>query len=209
MARRLNSAAVLISLAMLASGAAAQQKSELTGIIGRTFIADQRVLGVSASDTILHSGKGTTFELNYARRLKDAGIVALTVEVPLVGNFDEDIHFSANLVPEGYKSYFLTPSVRANLFPDAGLSPWVSVGGGFGHFSESSSLESGGPNPGKKGSSSGVFQIGGGFDARVRDRFSVRGEVRDFFSGVPQLNVNTGKTRQHNLFVGAGIVWRF
>ena len=107
--------------------------------------------------------------------------------MPLVGNFDEDIHFSANLVPEGYKSYFLTPSVRANLFPDAGLSPWVSVGGGFGHFSESSSLESGGPNPGKKGSSSGVFQIGGGFDARVRDRFSVRGEVRDFFSGVPQL----------------------
>ena len=137
MARRLNSGAVLISVAMLASGAA-QQKSELTGIIGRTFIADQRVLGVSASDTILHSGKGTTFELNYARRLKDAGIVALTVEVPLVGNFDEDIHFSANLVPEGYKSYFLTPSVRANLFPDAGLSPWVSVGGGFGHFSESS-----------------------------------------------------------------------
>ena len=209
MARRLYSAAVLISVAMLASGAAAQEKNELTGIIGRTFIADQRVLGVSTSDTTLRSGKGTTFELNYGRRLKDAGIAALTLEVPLVGNFDEDIQFSANLVPEGYKSYFLTPSVRANLFPEAGLSPWVSVGGGFGHFSESSSLESGGPNPGKTGSSSGVFQIGAGFDARVRDRFSVRGEVRDFFSGVPQLNVNTGKSRQHNLFVGAGIVWRF
>jgi hypothetical protein len=37
----------------------------------------------------------------------------------------------------------------------------------------------------------------------------VRGEARDFWSGVPQLNVDTGKSRQHNYFVAAGIVWRF
>ena len=39
--------------------------------------------------------------------------------------------------------------------------------------------------------------------------FGVRGEVRDFYSGVPQLNVDTGKTRQHNYFVGGGVVWHF
>jgi hypothetical protein len=40
-------------------------------------------------------------------------------------------------------------------------------------------------------------------------QFRLRGEARDFWSGVPQLNVNTGKSRQHNIFVGIGIVWEF
>jgi hypothetical protein len=33
--------------------------------------------------------------------------------------------------------------------------------------------------------------------------------VRDFWSGVPQLNVDTGKSRQHNIFGGGGVVWHF
>jgi hypothetical protein len=37
----------------------------------------------------------------------------------------------------------------------------------------------------------------------------LRGEVRDFYTGVPQLNVDTGKSRQHNFFVGGGAVWHF
>jgi hypothetical protein len=44
---------------------------------------------------------------------------------------------------------------------------------------------------------------------RIRERISLRGQIRDFYSGVPDLNVNTGKDRQHNLFAGGGIVWRF
>jgi hypothetical protein len=40
-------------------------------------------------------------------------------------------------------------------------------------------------------------------------KFSLRGEVRDFWSGVPQLNIDTGKSRQHNYLVGGGVVWHF
>jgi hypothetical protein len=29
------------------------------------------------------------------------------------------------------------------------------------------------------------------------------------FGRVPQLNVNTGKSHQYNLFAGGGIVWHF
>ena len=72
-----------------------------------------------------------------------------------------------------------------------------------------SSLEFFGTNPGKTGTTSGVFQVGAGLDVKLFGRFSVRGEVRDFFSGIPQLNVDTGKSRQHNFFVGAGVVWHF
>ncbi len=37
---------------------------------------------------------------------------------------------------------------------------------------------------------------------------TLRREGRGFWSGVPQLNVNTGKS-QYNLFAGGGIVWHF
>jgi hypothetical protein len=209
MFRTLFSGAFLVSLVVLTSGAAAQDRNELTGIIGRTFVSDQGVIGIVVPDTILHSGKGLTFEANYGRRLLNLGLAGLTFEVPFVVNFKQDVHFQVNLVPKDYKSFFVTPAIRVNLFPRGGLSPWVSAGGGFGHFSESSELEFGGTNPNKAGSTSGVFQAGLGLDVQLFRSFSVRGQVRDFYSGVPQLNVDTGKSRQHNYFVGGGVVWHF
>jgi hypothetical protein len=209
MTRTLFSATFLVSLMVLTSGAAAQEKNELTGIVGRTFVSDQGVIGVPAADTNLHSGNGITFEANYGRRLMDLGIVGLTFEVPFVVNFKQDVHYDVNLVPKDYQSFFVTPAIRANIFPHNGLSPWVSAGGGVGHFRENSTLEFGGTNPGKTSTTTGVFQVGLGLDVRLFRSLSLRGEVRDFYSGVPELNVDTGKTRQHNYFVGGGVVWRF
>jgi hypothetical protein len=125
-------------------------------------------------------------------------------------NPDEDLHAALpTRVPESYKSYIVTPAARINVFPDLGVSPWLSVGGGVAHYSESSSLLFGGKNPGKTGDTTGVFQIGAGLDVKLIRRFSLRGEVRDFWSGVPPANVITDKSRQHNLFAAAGIVWHF
>ncbi len=101
-----------------------------------------------------------------------------------------------------------------NLFPTTAVSPWVSFGGGFAHFSESSQLiYQAGPNPGKS-TTSGTIQAGLGLDlnpfrARFR-RFGFRGEVRDFWSGELDLPLaDTGKSRQHNYFVSGGVVWHF
>ena len=92
---------------------------------------------------------------------------------------------------------------------DLAVSPWVSFGGGFGHFSQNGTLLYGGPNPGGS-STSGVIQGGLGLDVRVLHRFSIRGQVRDFWSGTPNLPLaDTGKSRQHNYFVGGGVVWHF
>ena len=111
-------------------------------------------------------------------------------------------------MPSNYKSYFVTPSVRANVFATTAISPWISVGGGIGHFSPSSDLEFGGRSPAKS-TTNGVFQMGIGLDVRIIRKLSVRGEVRDFWSGTPDITVDTGKSRQHNFFVGGGVVWRF
>ena len=187
-------AAVLWLLVGLTSGACAQERNELTGLIGRTFVSDHAVTGTSTPGALLTSERGLSVEANYGRRLFDSAIAG---------------HYDLNLVPKDYKSFFVTPALRANLSPDKGISPWVSAGGGFGYFKENSMLESGGANPGKTGTTTGIFQFGAGLDVKLFSRLSVRGGVRDFFSGVPQLNVDTGKTRQHNFFVGAGVVYHF
>ncbi|HKS76115.1 MAG TPA: hypothetical protein VJQ82_23080 [Terriglobales bacterium] len=199
--------AALMLVTVLSFTAFAQTKNELAGTIGRTFIADQ---GVPATGENIHAGNGTTFEIDYARHiLGNGGFLQLSIEVPAVFNLDEDLNYKFNEVPESYKSYFITPGARLNLFADTAVSPWVSFGGGFGHFSESSTLVFGGPNPGSTGTTTGVFQFGAGLDVRLWRSLGLRGELRDFDSGVPQLNVDTGKSRQHNIYVGGGVVWHF
>ena len=188
---------------------AAAQKNELSGTLGRTFISNQGILGAPSYDPELRSGNGLTFEINYARRVMDGPFWSLAVEVPFVVNHDEDLHAAQNVVPGQYSSIFITPAARLNLFPEQAVSPWVSFGGGFGHFGESSTLEFGGLNPGKTGTTTGVLQAGVGLDVKIFGRFSLRGEARDFWSGMPDLNVNTGKSRQHNIFVAGGLVWHF
>ena len=183
---------------------AAAQKNELSGMLGRTFISNQGIQGAPSYDSVLRSGNGFTFEVNYARRVMDGPIWSLAVEVPFVVNHDEDLHTYANPFLS-YQSYFVTPAARLNLFPEQAVSPWVSFGGGFGHFS----ANSGGSNSNSTGNATGVLQAGLGLDVKIFGRFSLRGEARDFWSGVPDLNVNTGKSRQHNIFVGGGLVWHF
>jgi len=203
-------AVLAVMMSILGGSAAAQdEKNELTGIIGRVFISDQGILGATNFNPVVRSGKGLTFEVNYARRLFGTPVYAISGEVPAVFNLDEDLNSGDDVVPKGYKQIFVTPSARLNLFPDTAVSPWVSFGAGFAHFSESKDLLYFGTNPGSS-STSGVIQGGFGLDVRVWHKFSARLDVRDFWSGTPNLPLaDTGKSRQHNYFVGGGVVWHF
>ena len=207
-------AVLAVIMCFLGASAAAQDEvNQLTGIIGRTIISDQGIPGASYFNPFVRSGKGLTFEVNYSHRFFGTSIYAVSGEVPAVFNFDEDLNSGANVVPIDYRQIFVTPSVRVNLFPATAVSPWVSIGGGFGRFSENKTLIYGGKNPGGS-STTGVMQAGFGLDVtpfqnRFR-RFGFRGEVRDFWSGTPDLPLAaTGKSRQHNFFVGGGVVWHF
>ena len=209
-------AILAVTMSILGASAAAQdQLNELTGIVGRTFISDQGIQGPNAPSVnpFVRSGNGLTFEVNYSRQFFGTSIYAVSGEVPAVFNLDEDLNSGGDVVPIDYKQIFVTPSLRLNLFPATAVSPWVSFGGGFGRFSENKTLIYSGKNPGGS-STSGVMQGGLGLDVspfqRRFSRFSFRGEVRDFWSGTPDLPLaNTGKTRQHNFFVGGGVIWHF
>jgi hypothetical protein len=187
-------------------------KNELGAAIGRTFISDQGIQNATFSGATIHSGKGFSIEVDYARRFIVTPVFALSGEVPALFNPDEDLNggnYLNAVVPKNYKQFFLTPSARLNLFPTTAVSPWVSFGGGVGHFSEGNTLVYGGTNPGKS-TTSGVLQGGLGLDVRFFSHFTMRGEARDFWSGEPDFPLApTGKTRQHNFFVGVGLFWRF
>jgi opacity protein-like surface antigen len=201
---------VLFVVALAVCVAAQDEKNELSGGIGRTFISTQPIQGVNVFDPNIRYGKGWDVEGSYARRLLVTPVFSVAAELPVVFNFDEKIHASsAGLGPGEYKELFITPSARVNLFPTTAVSLWGSVGGGFGRISEGSKLLYGSSNPGKS-TTSGVLQYGVGLDVKVTKRLILRGEGRDFWAGEPDFPLApTGKTRQHNYFVGVGLVWRF
>ena len=201
---------VLAVVTTLAVSAAAQdEKNELTGMIGRTIISDQGIKGANYFNPFVRSGKGLSFEVNYARKFIRNQVFSVAGEVPVVFNPDEDLNSGTDVVPIDYSAFFIAPSARLNLFPETAVSPWISLGGGFGHFGENKTLIYGGANPGKS-KTTGVLQGGIGLDVKIWRRFIIRGEGRDFWSGEPDFPLaNTGKTRQHNYFVGAGVIYRF
>jgi hypothetical protein len=57
--------------------------------------------------------------------------------------------------------------------------------------------------------SRGAFDFGGGLDYQLFRLFGLRGEVRDFVSGNPNLNVALSSSTQHNIVASGGISVRF
>jgi hypothetical protein len=201
----------------VASSACAQEgseydkKNEIAVLAVRDFASGHAIKSppIVLTDNRVNIGRGLGFQGNYGRRLRTGELAAFTFEVPAVYLIDQDLLSSNDLVPEGYKALFITPGVRVNLFPNTLVSPWASAGAGIGRFTTS---KTGVFNvlkvPGKS-STTGVFEFGIGLDVKIRRSLKFRGEIRDFYSGVPQLNVDQGRTRMHNFVGGGGIVWTF
>lgn len=195
-------------IAFSLAGISAAQKSEISGLIGRTFIPTQSVNGATGINPNLHFGNGLSFEGNYARRVRGEGILELRLEVPFVYNVKEKLNTGSNTIPESYSSLFIAPSVRLNAFTDTAFSPWVSLGGGYGRFFVSDQLIYGGANPGGSGNT-GLMQMGVGLDVKITGPWGVRLAARDFWTGRPPVNVETSRDRQHNFFVGGGVTYKF
>jgi len=198
--------AVLVVPVIFLVSAALAQVNELSLTAGRTFVS---TVTVPSSGLPIHFGNEQGVAFNYGRLLKSHKIFGIYAELPVAMYFRMDLNYRENQIPKDIGALFVTPSVRVNIFSGDSVSPWVSAGGGYGRFREASSLNFYGPNPGPTGSNTGVLQVGAGLDVWFWHRWGARFEARDFYSGAPDLNVDTGKSRQHNYYVGAGIAHRF
>jgi len=205
-------AVLLVAASTLAVAQDTEPKNELAVTVGRTFVSDQTAPNTNFFDNTVHSGNGLSFDFLYARQLKLFKWGAVGAELPVIYNPDEDLNYGLNVIPNQYSSLFATPALRVSFARNFFISPWVSFGGGVGYFAASKDLVFFGPNTGHRIKTTGVMHGGIGFDVPFPGKLhdlQFRFEARDNWSGVPPINVDTGKTRQHNYYVGAGVVFRF
>jgi opacity protein-like surface antigen len=152
---------------------------------------------------------GLTYQINYARRFFDGKIAALYFEVPFAATPRTKVKTDNLLSPRSYSSIFFTPGIKLKLLPGRKYSPYAMAGVGLAHMRESETRINDQPNADRTTGTEAVFDFGFGLDIRLVSVVSLRGEVRDFYSELPPLNVRALRDRQHNALISAGIVIRF
>ena len=198
---------VFLALALLAATSpAVAQSNDITLSLGGIPIQSRSFRSPSAGSVQISAD--VSLGANYGHRLLDAEFAAIYGEIQFVALPNRSLTAPTTTVPQNYASLYVTPGLRLKVLPTARLSPWVALGGGYALYEQSAKL-SNGQNSTSKFLSRGVFDFGGGLDYRLFRLFGLRGEVRDFVSGNPNLNVALSSSTQHNIVASGGISVRF
>jgi opacity protein-like surface antigen len=192
---RLSVVAVLSCVCLVALAAQAQ-KNELAGEISGAF--------PSANNLNFNAAVG--YQVNYAHRLFKVPGAGLYVEVPFLAGFSNQRTLNSLLNGQNYNSLYFTPGLELKLLPEFFISPYLAGGIGVAHFHSSTTSASENDFAG---------DIGGGLDVKVLPHVSLRGEVRDFITSTPGLNLGllgqftslSGTT--NNVVASGGVVIRF
>lgn len=198
---------LMVAMIMLCANFSFAQKHEIAFTSGGLKVGDRGF--TLPNPGFLKFKTGFTYEINYAQRLVDAKLAALYVEVPLAGTPRTKVTGTNALSPQSYSSLFVATGLKLKLIPGAKYSPFAMTGVGISRFNTSTTAINQQANPNQQSETDGVFYIGGGLDVKLISKLSLRGEVRDFYSEVPPLNINALRNRQHNTLVSAGLVLNF
>jgi len=184
--------------------AAFAQEHEVALLVGRLNPSDR---GLDSLQPIKAAFDGAvSFEVNYANRMVDGELASLHWEITIAGAPNTGVKSTNLLLPKNYSSLFLTPGLKLKLFPGGGISPYIVGGAGVGRYSESDTILGGGANTGDRANTTWAFNFGGGVDFNLFSSLAVRGEVRDFVTGNPSFSAPFLTNKQHNIFVGGGVV---
>jgi hypothetical protein len=191
---------------LLFAGAGYAQSNDVSATFGGMFSTSVtgppicEALITCPSGLVDHSiNPGFAFDIALAHRLINAHAASLHLELPFTVATGRNA--ATALLNPDFSSFFVTPSLKLKLLPGSGVSPFVSVGGGLAHFSESSVTDN-----------KSAFQVGGGLDFKTHlPLLGFRLEARDFITGRPGTPSFTSVTsdRLHNIFVGGGIALHF
>jgi opacity protein-like surface antigen len=185
------------------------QEHELALLVGRLKPSD-RSLSLNPVGTVEATFSGAAaYQFNYANRIVNGEVASMHVELAITGAPRTGVKSSNVLLPRTYSTLIFTPGLKLKLLPGGGFSPYLVSGVGLGRFSQSSTNINGSPNTADRSNTSFVFNYGGGVDLNVLGPISVRLEARDFMTGTPSFSSPFLNDRQHNLYVGAGIVVRW
>lgn len=205
--------AVLFFLVLALSYARAQ-KGEIGFVAGASIVSDAKANFLCVPSLVcqqpvtekFRTGHQFSFQGVGAYRLTDLKAASLYLELPVVGIPSQRVTLSGFCCTIGHlTTTFVTPSFRAKLLPKAPISPFVSIGAGWGRYSFSQNV-----------TNKGALQYGGGLDVNTRfSHLALRFEVRDFVTGDPTfIRTNSflggqGGLHHHNVLPGGGIVFNF
>jgi len=203
---------LVVAALLMASTFAAAQKADAAFVVGGSFVSDTTgsvVLPppfVTANVTV-RTDHHFFFEGALGVRVLNAHAVSLHIEAPIAGipsaTLTEPI---TSTTLDHISTLFITPGLRMKFVPGAPVSPWVSIGGGWAHYSlKDASLTQ----------NKAALQYGGGLDFKTGlPLLGFRAEVRDFVTGDPDFNLGSlfstsSGLHHHNILAGGGIVLRF
>lgn len=154
----------------------------------------------------LSLGPGMALSASYARLILGGRFAALYGEVEFAASPLREVTASSNTATHDVASLYITPGLRLKLWPTRRFAPFALVGGGYAEFEQSTTELSGAKNSASRELSRAAFEYGAGVDVHVWRFVSLRGEVRDFYSGAPAYNLPGIGGGQHNVLGGAGLV---
>ena len=181
---------VLLFAIICGCGIAVAQSNEIAATVGGQFVTGTDV-------TFGHSG---VVIVNPAHRLLNAHVAALYVEVPLTWTFDNTRDLPGVFTNDHYSSFFVTPGLKLKLLPQLPISPYGFLGTGLARFHDTDTGAI---------SNNFTYDYGAGLDWKVLPLLSVRGEIRDYNSGVPGLGLPVIGGRQQNLMATVGLNLHF
>jgi hypothetical protein len=181
----------------------------IAGVVPALAQKTELAIGVGGYFPVNLTGVGTALAIEgtFSHSLVAVPLAAVYLDVPVVGTVKSTVRSFGLTSAASYSALFVAPGLKLKLAPGFFVSPWMAIGGGLAHFGASSGLAA---LSGTTGSTNtGVFDVGGGLDVKVAPFVSLRGEVRDFYSGGLGLSLATFNQRQHNIITTAGVVLRF
>jgi opacity protein-like surface antigen len=162
-----------------------------------------------ADSPSLAAGSGVAFQVNYGRRFLDGNKVALYGEINFIASPQREVSSSVSTVTHDFASLYITPGIRVKFRPNARVSPYAVVGGGYADYEQSLTRIDGRPNPAPRELARGVFDFGAGVDVRMWRFVALRGEARDFYTGAPAYNLASVSGGQHNVVATGAFVLRW
>jgi hypothetical protein len=198
--------AAILSLSAFASA----QKADAAFVVGGSFVSDTNgtlTAFPGTSSATIKTDHRVFLEGALGVSLLNAHVAALYAELPVAGIPSQPLTVAG--VPgtlDHLGTLFITPGLRLKVAPIAPISPWVSVGGGWAHYS----LNTAGVTQNKA-----ALEYGGGLDFKTGlPLLGFRAEFRDFVTGNPDFGFGSVFTTEsglhhHNILIGGGLVLRF
>ncbi|HEY4932203.1 MAG TPA: outer membrane beta-barrel protein [Terriglobales bacterium] len=148
----------------------------------------------------VHGGQG--LQLNYAHLIVTIPLASLYLELPFAAGWGGSRSITpGNLLHEDYNTMYLTPGLKLKILPSSFISPYLAGGMGWGGFRSTNTSAT---------SNKFAGDIGGGADFTILPVLSLRGEVRDYYTSAPTLDVTSvfhGSV--NNVVISGGVVLRF